>query len=163
VLTHDGVFTFHVDEPGFYRVKCCVVSGDTAGHVDVVVAGDDTTQAGILTLGSPTGIIKTYPNPFSGGNGNGVGVESDLGPQHIEVFFSTLFGHRVWNYETDWPGGFLHVHWIGTDDAEQPVPDGFYWAVLHANGVYSYSLVEKRATPGPLAQAGAVRSRPAAR
>ena len=55
-----------------------MISGDTAGHVDVVVAGDDTTQAGILTLGSPTGIITTYPNPFSGGVSHGVGVEANI-------------------------------------------------------------------------------------
>ena len=162
VLTRNGAFTFSVDTPGFYRVKCCVVSGDTAGHIDVVVAGD-TTQAGLLTLGSPTGMIATYPNPFSAGPTHGVGVESNISTaQNIEVFFTTLYGYRVWSYSEDVPGNyFLHVHWVGVDGANQPVPDGLYWAVLHANGVYSYSLVSKvpATTAATSAAVGARRSR----
>jgi hypothetical protein len=157
VLTRNGAFTFSVDTPGFYRVKCCVVSADTAGHIDVVVTGNDTTQTGILTLGSPTGIIKTYPNPFIGGASHGVGVEANISTlQNIEVFCTTLYGYRVWHYSEYIPANtdttnhsfYLHIHWIGVDDANQPVPDGLYWAVLHANGVYSYSLVSKEPVTG---------------
>src|SRR6185503_7524103 len=104
---HDGAYHFQVDHPGLYRVSCCVVAGDTAASVGVVVGENDTTVvANALTVPSPAGNINSYPNPL---DAHGAGVETNMTtPQHVEIFVTTLYGFRVWTYAFDAAAGFHH-------------------------------------------------------
>jgi hypothetical protein len=138
-VTRSGSFVFKVDDVGLYRAFAWVIPFDTVAAANVTV---DTTDEVFPTLEiGHFGNLLTYPNPFGA---MGVGIEfTPVDSQRVYIDILDLKSAPVWTYHQDIPPVYYHVHWIGTDNHDQPTPVGYYWAVARHDGGIHYNLVHK--------------------
>lgn len=137
--TEAGAFHFAGLGDGLHRVW----SGPPEARSpvrEITLAGQDV-DLGTLNVG-PIGRLRTPPNPFP--YSHGTGVEWDLAAsESVEIRIFSASARRVWTYAYDAPFGFQHIHWIGTDQANLPLPPGPYWIAVHYEGRWHSRVVIK--------------------
>lgn len=90
----------------------------------------------------PIGKLRNPPNPFE--YSHGTGVEWDLATEErVEVRIFAPSATLVWSYGYVAPPPFVHVHWIGTDQNNNPLPPGPYWATAYYDGQWHSRVVIK--------------------
>jgi hypothetical protein len=62
-------------------------------------------------------------------------------PVVIRVFSPSA--SLVWTYAYEAVAGFQHIHWIGTDQANSPLPPGPYWIAVQYDGRWHSRVVLK--------------------
>jgi hypothetical protein len=139
-LTRDGYYEFRPSAPGFYRVLAWVVPGDTVSSGDLAYAGD-TLRVNDLEIRT-SGDLVTYPNPFPSHEGLAMEMTFDT-EQTLEIVILDLEGNTVWSYSLLSPPNFQHIHGVGTNNANEPQPNGLYWVRARFNDRYHYNLVFK--------------------
>ncbi|MEZ4647710.1 MAG: hypothetical protein R3E97_02800 [Candidatus Eisenbacteria bacterium] len=138
-LTDRGVFQFHGLAEGTYAMYCG--PEEARSEVTTHLLTKEDGDAGTIHV-RPIGALRNPPNPFE--YSHGTGVEWDLAaPESVEIRIFAMTGHLVWSYAYDAPAGFQHIHWIGTDQANTPLPPGPYWATAHYEGRWHSRVVIK--------------------
>ena len=138
-LTDQGVFQFHGLSSGTYDTYCG--PEEARSEVRTLVLTDDDGDTGTIRV-RPIGKLRNPPNPFE--YSHGTGVEWDLASsESVEIRIFAMTGHLVWSYAYDAPAGFQHIHWIGTDQVNTPLPPGPYWATARYDGRWHSRVVIK--------------------
>lgn len=137
--TESGTFRFAGLGDGVHRVW----SGPPEARSpvsQVTLAGSDG-DVGTVTV-APIGRLRTPPNPFA--YSHGTGVEWDLvANESVEIRIFSASARRVWTYAYEAPFGFQHIHWIGTDQENLPLPPGPYWIAVRYEGSWHSRVVIK--------------------
>ena len=141
VNTSNGHYHFPIAAPGDYRVWLRAVPGGPEIARTVTLGSRDSTLDTLVV--TPFGQLDDYPNPFA--SSHGVGLEYDLAASvHVSHEVWSPAGARVWHFEYEGVVGLNHVHWIGIDDASNPAPNGYYWAVVRTAEGVRYNMVLKQ-------------------
>lgn len=136
--TRQGMFTFEELADGSYRLEARVTPFfRVEQEIEVPLAsGAETIE---LTL-APFGGLANPPNPF---DATGTGLEG-LAATADTIFYRvyTPGGRLVYRYDQpDYPAGFFHIHWIGTNTANVVQPRGTYWACVLVDRTWRVNLL----------------------
>lgn len=139
-VTDAGRYRFDGLAAGAYRLRFLPL--EVAGPGEIEIALEDTdVEVPTHTLG-PNDLLRTYPNPFP--YDHGVGIEfTPVVPQSVEIRALSLGGALVWAYAFEAPAAFMHIHWIGTDQDNNPMPPGPYWIAVRHDETWHTRLVLK--------------------
>lgn len=140
-LTEEGTFRFVGLGDGDHALWSGPEEAPSA-VVHQVLAGSDA-DIGALAV-KPIGRLRNPPNPFAYSHGTGIEWDLAVG-EPVEIRIFSAAATQVWSYAYDAPAGFQHIHWIGTDQSNQPLPPGPYWATVHYEGRWHSRIVIKLA------------------
>jgi len=140
-LTDSGRYSFSVTDGSFQIVaRTGPTVSDSSLHAGIGLY-PSSFEMPSLQLTS-TGSLVTSPNPFTSSMVTkfSLSATSTVG---LSVFNLANLRVRTLVAGASFGSGAHQVAWDGTDDANQPVPDGSYWIVFSAGGQDWAELVFK--------------------
>lgn len=125
-FTAAGAFGFRQYDAAFYAVA--TLPGVVADSAAFTIAGADVQIPDTLELSTLGGTVTVSPNPFAMSTSIQFPIEA-AGPATVTI--RSLAGSRLRLIAAEnFPQGLHMVEWDGTDDADDPVADGPYVAVV---------------------------------